>query len=80
MLDSLKSLTLLNSDLRLIMKWAVQRKMSFNPDPSKQAVDIIFSKKLNTSQHPALIFNNDVVCSKDSHKTPRNGTRQKTHR
>ena len=68
MLDSLKSLTLLNSDLRLIMKWAVQWKMSFNPDPSKQAVEIIFSKKINTSQHPALIFNNDVVCSKDSHK------------
>ena len=45
MLDSLKSLTLLNSDLRLIMKWAVQWKMSFNPDPSKQAVEIIFSKK-----------------------------------
>ena len=60
MLDSLKSLTLLNSDLRLIMKWAVQWKMSFNPDPSKQAVEIIFSKKINTSQHPALIFNNDV--------------------
>ena len=68
MVDSLKSLTLLNSDLRLIMKWAVQWKMSFNPDPSKQEVEIIFSKKLNISQHPALIFNNDVVCSKDSHK------------
>ena len=65
MLDSLKLLTLLNSDLRLIMKWAVQLKMSFNSDPSKQAVS---QKKINTSQHPALIFNNDVVCSKDSHK------------
>ena len=55
------------------MKWTIQWKMSFNSDPSKQAVEIIFSKlfsqkKVNTSQHPALIFNNDVVCFKDSHK------------
>ena len=50
------------------MKWAVQWKMSFNPDPSKLEVEIIFSKKLDTSQHPALIFNNDVVCTKDSYK------------
>ena len=67
MLDSLKSLTLLN-DLRLIMKLAFQWKMSFNPDTSKQEVEIIFSKKVNTYQHPALIFNNYVVCYKDSHK------------
>ena len=48
-LDSSKSLNLLNSDPRFIMKWAVQWKMSFNPDPSQQAVEIIFSIKLNTS-------------------------------
>ena len=36
----------LNNDLYQINKWAFQWKMSFNPDPSKQAQEIIFSRKL----------------------------------
>ena len=39
------SSNILNSDLRLIADWADQWKMSFNPDPSKQAIEVIFSKK-----------------------------------
>ena len=35
----------LNNDLYHINKWAFQWKMSFNPDPSKQAQGIIFSRK-----------------------------------
>ena len=35
----------LNHDLALIESWARQWKMSFNPDPTKQAVELIFSKK-----------------------------------
>ena len=35
----------INNDLTLISNWAFQWKMSFNPDPSKQAQEIIFSKK-----------------------------------
>ena len=35
----------INSDLTLISNWAFQWKMSFNPDPSKQAQGIIFSRK-----------------------------------
>ena len=35
----------LNNDLYQINKWAFQWKMSFNPDPSKQAQEIIFSGK-----------------------------------
>ena len=31
----------LNHDLKLISKWANQWKMSFNPDPTKQAVQVI---------------------------------------
>ena len=31
------SANLLNSDLSKISEWALQRKMSFNPDPTKQA-------------------------------------------
>ena len=35
----------LQHDLDLITKWAHQWKMSFNPDPTKQAVEILFSQK-----------------------------------
>ena len=34
-----------NDFLKLISDWAFQWKMSFNPDPSKQAQEIIFSRK-----------------------------------
>ena len=36
------SSNILNSDLRFIADWADQWKMSFNPDPSKQAIEVIF--------------------------------------
>ena len=35
----------LNHDLEVINQWASQWKMAFNPDPSKQATDILFSCK-----------------------------------
>ena len=35
----------LNEDLYLISKWAYSWKMSFNPDLSKQATEIVFSEK-----------------------------------
>ena len=35
--------------------------MSFNPDPSKQAVQVIFSRKLTTHVHPKIYFNNNEV-------------------
>ena len=38
-------------------KW----KMSFNPDPSKQAQEVIFSRKIKKPSHPDLIFNNNKV-------------------
>ena len=41
--------------------------MSFNPDPSKQATEIVFSKKQSNIQLPALIFNN-ILTPSDSHK------------
>ena len=34
----------LNDDLTLISQWAHQWKMSFNPDPNKQAVQVFFSR------------------------------------
>ena len=35
--------------------------MTFNPDRSKQAQEIIFSIKLKKAAHPPLLFNNNYV-------------------
>ena len=35
--------------------------MSFNPDPNKQAQEVIFSRKLKKFCHPSLRFNNNNV-------------------
>ena len=44
----------LNSDLSEISNWAVQWKMSFNPDPSKQVQEFIFSCKIQKTSHPSI--------------------------
>ena len=31
--------------------------MSFNPDPQKQAVEVLFSRKRNETDHPVILFN-----------------------
>ena len=36
-------------------------KMSFNPDPSKQAHEVIFSSEIKKPSLPDLIFNNNKV-------------------
>ena len=48
----------LNSDLRKISMWTYQWKMSFNPDVSKQAQKVIFSKITQKLFHPTFLFNN----------------------
>ena len=35
--------------------------MSFNPDVSKQAQEVIFSKKIQKLFHPTVLFNNIPV-------------------
>ena len=35
--------------------------MNFNLDPTKQAQELIFSRKVQTTNHPALFFNESVV-------------------
>ena len=50
----------LNNDLKKIGEWAFQWKMSFNPDPTKQAQELIFSRKVQTT-NPPLFFNKNVV-------------------
>ena len=47
----------LNNDLEQINRWAHQWKMSFNPNISKQAHEVLFSKKRIVVNHPDLNFN-----------------------
>ena len=58
----------LNQDLQTITNWANQWKMAFNPDPNKQAVELIFSQKEKKTLHPLLFFNGIKVKSVDNHK------------
>ena len=51
----------LNSDLIKISDWAFQWKMRFNPDPKKQAQEVIFSRKINKIDHPSLYFDQNLV-------------------
>ena len=56
----------LNYDLDIIQQWAHQWKMEFNPDPAKQATELLFSCKKFSPNHPQLIFNGiDVAIVKD---------------
>ena len=52
------SATTLSQDLKAITKWAFQWKMIFNPDLSKQAQEVIFSRKIKKLLHPTLLFIN----------------------
>ena len=45
---------------------AFQWKMNFNPDRSKQAQEIIFTRKLKKSTHSPLLFNNNYVSQVNS--------------
>ena len=48
----------LNDDLKKINKWAFQWKMSFNPDPSKQA-NVTLDVKLTFDEHLSNVLNKD---------------------
>ena len=39
----------INQDLRLSSQWAYDWRMSFNPDPQKQDVEVLFSRKMMRS-------------------------------
>ena len=51
----------MNHDLDIIHKWAHQWKLEFNPDPTKQATEVLFSCKNITPNHPQIIFNGTIV-------------------
>ena len=54
--------------LKLISQWAQDWRMSFNPDPRKQAVELLFSRKRNELDHSAIHFNNIPVEEVNEHK------------
>ena len=66
--DASSTATTLNNDLLKIQQWAYQWKMSFNPDPSKQAHEVIFSEKHSKPNHPYLFFNQQQVLKVSNQK------------
>ena len=58
----------LNNDLAIITKWAHQWKMRFNPDISKQAHEVNFSRKNLLTFHPPLTFNSITVAQTNCQK------------
>ena len=68
MKDPEKSARELNHDLEVINNWAKQWKMSFNPDPTKPAEEILFSHKRKPVVHPPLYFNGVEVKRVTEHK------------
>ena len=66
--DSVITTLELKSDLSRIKQWTFQWKMSFNPDPNKQAQEVIFARKLKKFCHPSLRFNNNNISQASSQK------------
>ena len=58
----------MNHDLELISQWAHDWKMSFNPDPQKQAVELLLSKKRHGIDHSVILFNDIPVKKVEEHK------------
>ena len=59
--DKNESTNVLNNDLLLISKWAFNWKMLFDPDPSKPAQEVLFSRKTKVQNHPTISLNNIQV-------------------
>ena len=57
-----------NKDLIIINDWVFQWKMNFNPDPTKQTHEVVFSRKAKEIYPPPLVFNNTNVCQSSSQK------------
>ena len=58
----------LNYDLDKVSLWANKWKMSFNPDPSKHAQEVIFSRRINRVYHQPLLFKYSTVQQISSQK------------
>ena len=60
-LDPKESTKKLNFDLEKVKKSAFQWKKKFNTDPSKQANEVIFYRKLKFYSYPPLTFSNNDI-------------------
>ena len=58
----------LNQDLETISQWAYQWKMEFNPDPTKQATELLFSCK-KTLLYTLLFSSTEVSLQKSTSKS-----------
>ena len=59
--DITTSTVSLNNDLTERSEWVVQWKMNFNPDPRKQAQELLFNQKTSSKPYPSLNFNGNPV-------------------
>ena len=66
--DSNTAASDMNHDLDLISHWAHAWRMSFNPGPQKQAVELTFSRKKIEVDHPAILFNYIPVKKVNEHE------------
>ena len=51
----------INNDLHSFNTWVYQWKMKFDPNASKQAQKVIFSRKTKVTAPPELVFTNNSV-------------------
>ena len=58
----------LNHVLDVTRQWAQQCKLEFNPDPIKQATEVLFSCKKSSPNHPLIMFNGTVVAKMNDQK------------
>ena len=58
-----KSVSELNADLYKIKSWPYQWKTQFNPDPNKQSIEVIFSRKPSSNKlpYPPIKLNNNDI-------------------
>ena len=67
-IDKNNSNSQLNSDLAKRSKWAFQWKISFKPDPNKQAIEICLYNERDKENYQPLQFNSTDVQIADSQK------------
>ena len=66
--DSNTAASDMNNDLDFISQWAHAWRMTFNPDPQKQAVELAFSRKKIETDHSMILFNDTPVKKVSEHK------------
>ena len=66
--DSTTAANDMSHDLELIKQWANDWRMSFNHDPQKQAVELIFARKRIEINHPVVLFNDIPIKKVNEHK------------